>query len=319
LIDLIPHEYLWLAFIVGIILLIKGASLFVDGASEIAESFGLSKLVVGLTVVAIGTSGPEFAVSSYAAYQGAGELALANVVGSNIFNLGFILAICAMASPIAIEKRTVFRDCSFLLFGASLLAGFVLFDSIVSRVEGFILCLLILGYITFLIISSNQTKDEENHEKRSRQKLSWRQVGGVLVGLAALLLGCNLVVDSAKIFATELGISEWLIGITVIAIGTSLPELVTAIASVVKGNTELGVGGLIGSDIFNIFGVIGSTAMLAPMTVGPGSRIPFLFLVLTIIVTAIFMRTNWRLSRAEGLMLFIIASLRYGFEVVGAG
>jgi len=316
MVQFIPTEYLWAAFVVGLLLLIKGADVFVEGASTLARRFGLSKTVVGLTVVAIGTSAPEFAVSGYAALQGAGELAVANVVGSNIFNIGFILALCAMASPILIDKPTLFRDCFFLLLGSILLSVFALSDGLISRLDGFILCSLLIGYLTFLITKSPTEAKEKSIPSETVAKYGHlKEIGLTILGLSGLLLGCNLVVDSAKIFATELGISEWLIGITVIAIGTSLPELVTAVVSIVKQQTELGVSGLIGSDIFNIFGVIGSTALLAPMAVSPESRIPFAFLILTIVLTAAFMRTHWRLSRAEGLVMIAVATFRFSYEI----
>jgi cation:H+ antiporter len=320
----LPFEILVLTLILGLVLLAKGADWFVEAASGIAERFNLSKLVIGLTVVAIGTSAPEFAVSAYAAFNDSGNLAVANVVGSNIFNLGFILALCAIAAPITIAKETVYRDCTFLGLGTILLSGFVLHDGAISRVEGIVLAGLLVGYIAYLIKNSRSTKLSVSQASQSistakpkvAKSSQLKDIGILVVGLLTLLLGCNLAVDSAKIIATGLGVSEWMIGITVIAIGTSLPELVTAIASVAKGNSEIGVGGLIGSDIFNIFGVIGMSAMLSPMTISSGLSMPFYFLIFTTLLTGILMRTRWQLSRREGIFLFTLAGARYALEIL---
>ncbi len=314
--DLLPAFGELLIFIAGLVLLVKGADWFVEGAASIARRLGVSKLVVGLTIVAIGTSAPEFAVSGYAALNGSGELALANVVGSNIFNLGFILAFCSILTPMAVSRQTVYRDCFFLIVGTLLVSFLVLYDGVVSRFDGSLLIVSLAGYISYLLwLSKKSIKEAASQEiVRANGHWSW-EVAKVLFGLSGLLVGCNLVVETAKSFALSMGMSEWFIGITIIAMGTSLPELVTAVASVLKKDSELGIGGLIGSDIFNLFGVVGFTAVLSPMSVGNESAVPFFFLIFATCLTAFFLRTHWRLSRIEGIVLLGVATFRYAYEI----
>ena len=282
-----------------------------------ATRFGISKLVVGLTVVAIGTSAPEFAVSGYAAYKGAGEMALANVVGSNIFNLGFILALCAIILPLSVTKPTVYRDVPVLLLGSALLAFFALWDGQVQRWEGTLLLVGLLSYILYLIQQARRDKSQLSDVPEVEEETGSTGYALLILlgGLVALLLGCNLMVNTAEIFAKTMGFSEWFIGITVIAIGTSLPELVTALSSVLKKDADIGVGGLVGSDIFNILGVIGVSAVINPMAVSDSSRVPFYFLLFATTLTWGMLRRGWRLSRLDGLALLVIATARYGFEI----
>lgn len=319
-----PPYLLLLCFVGGLFLLTKGADWFVDGLSAIALNFGMSKLIVGLTVVAIGTSAPEFAVSGYAAFKGSGDIALANVIGSNIFNIGFILAICAIASPIKVLPSMVYRDMPVLLLGAVIVSVLALQGGI-SRPYGIGLLVILAIYLGYLIrqITKERKVDAETiatiniaEEEINSEKL--RNGPAMLrgfIGLVALLVGCNLVVESAKTVALSMGLSEWFIGITVIAVGTSLPELITAIASIRKNETDLGVGGLIGSDIFNIFGVLGMASIIRPIESHPDSAVPFYFFIFAVVLTLIFLRTGWKLTRKEGWTLLIISAIRYAFEI----
>lgn len=307
-------------FVIGIILLVKGADWLVSGASFIATKLGIPKVIVGLTIVAIGTSAPEFAVSGYAALDGSGEIALANVVGSNIFNLGFILALCALITPVQTSKVLVWRDGMVLLAGTILMAIFSFTNSEFSRGEASVMVAGLVSYIGYLIYTVKKHKGSaediveiEEVETEGNFKVASFKLA---TGLFALLFGCNLVVETAQIFAKAMGLSEWFIGITVIAIGTSLPELVTALTSVYKKDSDIGIGGLIGSDIFNIFGVVGMAALAKPLSVSDESTLPFYFLIFATILTAVFMRTGWRLSRNEGVILLVVASARYAYEIL---
>jgi cation:H+ antiporter len=315
MIEFVPFEYLWIAFVVGVVLLVKGADLFVNAASVIARLSGLSSFVIGLTIVAIGTSAPEFAVSGYSALQGVGALALGNIIGSNIFNLGFILAICAIMRPISIEKAIVNRDCLILLIGAIVLSFAIYTGNIVTRIEGLILCTMLVGYVTYLLMYSNKPLEKDDNNKIEPEIPNLHLILGIVAGLSGLLLGCSLVVESSILYAKSFGVSEWLIGITIIAIGTSLPELTTAIVSVRKGDTELGVGGLVGSDIFNILGVAGLTAVLAPIEVTNLPYKSFALFITAIVLTAGVMRREWRVTKLSGIFLFFIAAIRYYFEI----
>ena len=308
-----------LLFLVGIAGLVKGADWFVDGVASIAEKFGMSPFLIGLTIVAIGTSAPEFAVSSYAAWSGSGDIALANVVGSNIFNLGFILALCAAIKPLTATAPLVYRDGGVLLVGSILMMVFAKSDSQVSRVEGSILILGLVFYLLVLIRQgakkTKETVDEVNES--DPPEVSPRTYLIVFMGLAGLLIGSRLIVDTGKSFAYAMGWSEWLVGVTIIAVGTSLPELVTAVASVAKGKSEIGVGGLVGSDIFNIFGVIGLSGVITPIESSPNLQMPFNYLVFSIVLTLVLLRWNWSLGRRKAIVVLLVASARYAYEIIG--
>lgn len=311
----LPIYVLALAFVGGLLLLVKGADWFVEGASALAKNLGMSSTIIGLTVVAIGTSAPEFAVSTYASLQGSGDIALANVVGSNIFNLGFILALIAIIAPFSVKANTVYRDMMMVIVGSSLLTAFALMDNHVSRLEGSVLVTILVGYLFYLWKRSKEG-EELDLEDIPDEPMTGLQTGiRLVIGLGGLIIGCNLTVESAKTFALSMGMSEWLIGVTIIATGTSLPELVTAITSLVKKKTDIGVGGLIGSDIFNILGVIGSAALIKPLAVNPDSAVPFGFLIFATILTAIFLRNGWKMTRTEGWILMGIATIRYLVEI----
>ncbi len=310
--ELIAQYYL-IAFVIGIVFLVKSADAFVENAAAIASHFGISKIIVGLTIVAMGTSAPEFAVSSLASVRGSGSLAVANVVGSNIFNLGFILAICALITPLAIERKTVFRDCFFLICGGILLLYFVANDGHVTRVEGGVLFVSLIGYLIFLFRTAASDIEETDLDPSKPLLMLFIFT---IIGLVGLLLGCNMVVTSAQTFAAQMGVSEWMIGMTVVAVGTSLPELVTAVASVLKKDAGIGVGGLIGSDIFNIFGVIGMTSMLYPIDASAltTNLSPFYFLIGSTVLTTLLMARGWLLTRWKGGLIMLVAFLRYVYE-----
>ena len=310
-------QYYPIAFLIGIYFLIKSADVFVESAAAIAGRFGISQVVIGLTIVAMGTSAPEFAVSSLAASRGSGSLAVANVVGSNIFNLGFILAICALLTPLVIERKTVYRDCLFLICGSILLFYSIANDGIVTRLEGGILFGSLIAYLVYLFVTAMTDDDNDSDSSdEDSSKPIFKLVFLTIIGLVGLLISCNMVVTAAQTFATKMGVSEWVIGMTVVAVGTSLPELVTAVASVMKKDAGIGVGGLIGSDIFNIFGVIGMTGLLHPIDASQLSFAPFYFLIGSIILTTILMTRGWVLDKTKGIIIMIVAVLRYVFEFI---
>lgn len=260
---------LW--FIPGLIALILGAELLVRGASKLAFSFGISPLVVGLTVVAFGTSAPEMAVSVQAAWSGQADIALGNVVGSNIFNVLFILGVSALIVPLVVHQQIIRQEVPVMI-GASLLLWSLAADGGISRWDGLLLAALIVGYTVFIIRQSRRetaSAKAEYEEAFGGPPKGWDahwsvQVLLILAGLALLVLGAQWLVGAAVTFAKYLGVSELIIGLTIVAAGTSLPEVATSILAAVRGERDIAVGNVVGSNIFNILAVLGISASVAP-------------------------------------------------------
>lgn len=306
------------AFMIGLLLLLKGADWLVVHATLLAKRMGISDLVIGLTIVAIGTSAPEFAVSGFASYQGSGAISLGNVLGSNVFNLGFILALCALIRTLPIQKTVLYRDMVVLFVATVLLAIFTLWDGEISRGEGGVLLGSLVGYLLYLLKTSKGDApiEMEALEAGDEQQGVVKTLLFIGLGLFCLLLGSRMMVEVAVHLASSLGVSEWLIGITIVAIGTSLPELATSVTSVWKNNAELGVGSLVGSDIFNILGVMGLAALIQPVSPGAASSEQFVILSSTILVLGIMMRYGFQLGRLKGGVLLLISLARYAYELI---
>jgi cation:H+ antiporter len=260
---------LW--FALGLIALVVGAELLVRGASKLALSFGISPLVVGLTVVAFGTSAPEMAVSVQSAWSGQVDIALGNVVGSNIFNVLFILGVSALIVPLVVHQQIIRQEVPVMI-GASLLLWALAADGGISRWEGLLLASLIVGY-TFIIIRQSRRETAairaEYDEAFKGGAQGWDAHWGVqilliMAGLALLVLGSNWLVEAAVAFAQYLGVSELIIGLTIVAAGTSLPEVATSIMAALRGERDIAVGNVVGSNIFNILSVVGISASVAP-------------------------------------------------------
>jgi cation:H+ antiporter len=262
-------------FILGLIALIVGAELLVRGASKLALSFGISPLVVGLTVVAFGTSSPELAVSVQSTWSGQMDLALGNVVGSNIFNVLFILGLSALVTPLLVHQQLIRQEVPIML-GVSLLLWALAADGGIGRWEGLMLVTFLAGY-TFLLVRQSRREaaavqaevNIEYTEAFDGPAKGWDAHWGVQVllilgGLALLVLGANWLVEAAVGFARELGVSELVIGLTIVAAGTSLPEVATSILAAIRGERDIAVGNVVGSNIFNILGVLGISALVAP-------------------------------------------------------
>jgi cation:H+ antiporter len=260
-----------LLFLVGLVILILGADLLVRGASRLAAAFGISPLVIGLTIVAIGTASPEIAVSIQAAANGQGDLTLGNVLGSNIFNILFILGVTSILAPILIAEQLIRKDAPILL-GVSLLTFVLALDGNLGTLDGIILLLLVIVYMFFALRQSRSESREVQKEyaeeytkKVSRTTKSiFTNSLFILIGLGLLVLGSNWLVDSAVQIATVLGVSELVIGLTIVAVGTSLPEVATSVIAAFKGESDIAVGNVIGSNIFNLLGVLGIGALVSP-------------------------------------------------------
>ena len=257
--------------IAGLVLLVAGAEVLVRGAAKLAAQFGIPPLIIGLTVVAFGTSAPETAVSVQAALNGSGDLAIGNVVGSNIANVLLILGVTALIAPLLVSRQLVRLDVP-LMIGASLLVYALAYDGSLSRLDGALLFAGILAYTAFLIISSRKQKASENDEFNKEFGLdapvkpyAWViNLGLIIAGLVLLVSGSNFLVEGATSLARALGLSELVIGLTVVAIGTSLPELATSVMAALKGERDIAVGNIVGSNIFNLLCVLGLAALVSP-------------------------------------------------------
>jgi cation:H+ antiporter len=261
----------YVLFAVGFVLLIKGADWLIEGAADIARKFRIPEIVIGLTVVAFGTSAPELAVNIIASVKGNNGLAIGNIVGSNIANILLILGVAASIQNLTVKTNTVWREIPFSLF-AALLLGFLVNDHIsggaatdqISRADGLILIAMFVLFLFYTFHLSKNNLTEEIPASKDDRPL-WKSIGLLLVGLTGLVLGGQWIVDGAVSLAKLFGYSESFVGFTIVAIGTSLPELATAVVAVRKGNTDLAIGNVIGSNIFNIFWVLGLSATISPM------------------------------------------------------
>ena len=283
----------------------KGATWLVDSASKIAKRLGISELVIGLTILALGTSAPEFAVSILAALRGVGNIAIGNIVGSNIFNLGFILGGTAIIHSLKTSRIVIVRDGFFLLFGTFILL-FFLWDLTLTKFEGGVLFSLLILYLGYLYV-----KREPLETKQVMGKMYWWDPLMLIGGLAMVLVGAHFMVESAINLARYMGVSEWVIGATVIAAGTSAPEFATSLAAALRSRYGMSVGNLIGSDIFNLFGVLGVAGILNNITVSLDARMHLVFLSLMVALVLVFMRTGWVVSRREGYILVMIGLVRW--------
>ena len=291
--------------LVSIIVIGKGAVWLVDAAARVAKHFGISELVIGLTVVAFGTSAPEFGVTILAAIRGMGDISVGNIVGSNIFNLGFILGGTAIIHSLKTSRTIVFRDGFFLLFGGILLSVF-LWDLTLSKIEGIVLFTLLVLYLLYLYFKKETIETEEPTHAMYR----WDPIL-LFVGIGLVIVGSHFLVESAVSIARFMGVSDWVIGATIIAAGTSAPEFATSLTAAMKSRYGMSVGNLIGSDIFNLFGVLGVAGMMRNLSVGHDVHINLIILSFMIAVVLIFMRTGWVVSRKEGIILVMIGLLRW--------
>ena len=291
---------MYLTLLLGFVLLLKGAGWFVDAASALAQALHIPSLIIGLTIVAMGTSAPEAAVSITAAFSGSNEIALSNVVGSNMFNLLAVVGISSLLRPALVEPAVLRRDL-FWHLGASLLLMFLAYSLYLGRLEGLLLLLLFAVYMFLLFKGArggNENQDPQAEEIRLPKQLFW-----LVIGLAAVILGGNLVVNSATDIAKAWGLSETLIGLTIVAIGTSLPELATSVMAAYKGDSSLALGNVLGSNIFNILFILGLSCTLSPIAVLPGALVDIGLLCAVAAVTLFFCRNDGQISRREGAVL----------------
>jgi cation:H+ antiporter len=294
-------------------LLWKGSEWLVDSAVRIAHRLRISDLAIGLTIVAIGTSAPEFAVTINAAVRGLADISVSNVVGSNIFNLGFILGGCAAIRTIYTTPVIVWRDGLFLLIMSLVLVLF-LSDLTLTPKEGLLLFFVLPVYIIYLFM-----KKVPVGETDPGKAATWSDIPLLVLGIVAVVGGGHLLVWSATSLARGLGLSEWVIGVTIVAAGTSLPEFATSLMAAYKGRYGMSLGNLIGSDLYNLMGVLGLAGMLGPLRIDPAGLHSVYLLVGMVALVVVFMRTGFRVSRSEGLILIGISIIRWIFDFSSQG
>lgn len=306
--------------VVGFIILIKGADIFVDGASSIAGNFKISKMLIGLTIVAFGTSAPEFAVSVKSLISGNGDIVLGNVIGSNILNILLILGISSLFHFLNVKNNTVKKELPITLLITTLFAVLLsdhLFDSNITnaftRSDGIVLLLFFLVFIYYLIsMARNKVDDDQNEKYMSMPK----SIMYTILGLACIIVGSNFVVDSASSLAAIIGISEKMISLTVIAFGTSLPELVTSVTATKKGEYDIAIGNVVGSNIFNIGMVIGlPVAIFGGISDITFNYIDLIVMLLSAFLLFIFSFKDRKISKKEGIAFLILFVIYYSYVI----
>lgn len=301
-------DYIWI--LIGFVLLIKGADYFVDGASSIAKTLRIPTLIIGLTIVAFGTSAPEAAVSVTSALQGQNEIAIGNVVGSNIFNLLLVVGIAAFICPLNVKKSIIAKEFPFVLLSGVVLlvlAQDIRFQGAtvnsLTRADGIMLLVLFGIFMYYLVelalTSRTEVSEEEDIKPMPMSKSILLSIGGV----AAIVIGGKLVVDAASSIAVAWGMSQNLVGLTIIAVGTSLPELVTSIVASRKGESDIALGNVIGSNLFNIFFILGISAFIHPIAVSPEVFVDMTFMLIVTVVAYIFAVTKKSINKIEGSLL----------------
>jgi len=303
-----------LLLIVGFALLIKGADYLVEGASSLAKRYKISDLVIGLTIVAFGTSAPELIVNIVSSLQGDSEIAIGNIIGSNIANIFLILGISAVIFPLTVAKGTTYKEIPFSLL-AALLVFFVVNDalidgqqlSVITRIDGFVLLSFFVIYM-YYVFGIAQKRDVAEETAALKIRPIWMSIIMLLGGLTALTIGGKWVVDSAVSIATALGVSQSLIGLTIVAIGTSLPELATSAVAAYKKKCDIAVGNIVGSNIFNVFWILGLSGVINPLPFQPRSN-PDIFMAIFasfMLFVFMFIGTKHRLDRWQGVLFILI-------------
>jgi len=285
-----------LLLILGFVLLIKGADWFVEGSSSIAKWLKVPSVVIGLTIVAMGTSAPEAAVSMTAALSGNNDIALSNVIGSNIFNLLVVVGVCAVIKVFAVDQSILARDF-YVAIGATVLLLICMPDGTLGRLEGI---LLLAGMAAYLAATVREALKNRTSEDKETLMPIWKCLIFIVLGLACVIFGGDLVVDNACLIAAAWGLSETVIGLTIVAVGTSLPELVTSIVAAGKGDSGLALGNVVGSNIFNILFILGGSALLQPITVAPLSMVDGILSLVSTVIMFLWCRYRKEMGRGPG-------------------
>lgn len=292
-----------LLLLVGFVLLIKGADFFVDGSSSVAKLLKIPSAVIGLTIVAMGTSAPEAAVSISAGIQGSNEIAISNVVGSNIFNMLVVVGVCGLIKPFNLDKTILKRDFPVNIVGIILLLILGVLGMSLGVIDGVLMLILMIGYLTWLVVIAMKNREEgEDNIKKLSPVMS---VVCIIGGLAAIIFGGNLVVENAKAIASAAGLSETFIGLTIVAVGTSLPELVTSIVASKKGENALALGNVVGSNIFNILFILGISSSITPIALDSRAIFNIVFLLIMTMLMYILCLFTKKIGRISGAVMVL--------------
>mgnify|MGYP001447317373 CR=1 FL=1 len=301
----------YILLIIGFVLLIKGADFFVEGASELAALMRIPPILIGLTIVAFGTSAPEAAVSISAALYGSGDIAVGNVVGSNIVNITLIIGVAALLAPLKVERQTIRKEIPFALLAS--LAFLILASdtrlnsagqSLLDRSDGLILLLLFAVFLYYIYEAArNSRENEDGQYPRPDPRALGRYVAFTIGGMLGIIFGGDLVVDSSVRIAYRLGMSETLVGLTIVAFGTSLPELITSVTAGLRKKSDIALGNIIGSNIFNIFFVLGAASVISPLKVDARVFTDSVVMIAATLILLIFSGTGKKVGRREGITL----------------
>lgn len=312
----------YLVLLLGFVLLIKGADFFVDGSSSVAKLLKIPTIIIGLTVVAFGTSMPEASVSITAALQGQNSLAVSNVLGSNMFNLLIVLGCSALLSPLRASETVIKREFPFsivvtavlLVLNSQLAFGKIMSGSgefVLSRVSGVILLVLFVAFVTMQVRGALKARNESSDDEEYKVMSPLKSAVLIVVGLIGIIWGGDLVVESATKIATTFGWSETFIGLTIVAMGTSLPELVTSMVAAKKGENDLAVGNVVGSNIFNILLILGSSAAISPITVDINAIYDMVILIVLSVVGFFMVKSKSELSKKEGIAFLLTYAIYF--------
>ena len=309
----------FLILIIGFALLIKGADVFVEGASSIAKKFNVPSMIIGLTIVAMGTSAPEAAVSITSSLAGQNDMSVANVVGSNFFNILIVLGVSSIIAKLPVQKETIKSDTPFLI-GISVILLIFGINLKLGRIEGLVFLALFTYFLIYTIKSAKKsTKNDTLEAGETAIAIETQTSSDIslpktilisIVGIIGIVVGGDMVVDSATSIATSFGMSANLVGLTIVAVGTSLPEFVTSVVAIKKGETEIAIGNVIGSNIFNILLVLGLAALINPISMSMFAFIDIIFMVLITFLLYIFMKKNNSLVKSQGI-IFIVLYIAY--------
>ena len=303
---------MYLLLLIGFVLLIKGADLFVDGSSSIAGILKVPSVIIGLTIVAMGTSAPEAAVSINAGLAGNSDISLGNIVGSNIFNLLVVIGACAVIFPAKSNEEILKRDLWWNI-GVSVLLLITIFDGNLSRLEGIIFLAIFVFYLGLMVKSAMKNRIEETPMDVLPL---WKSLLFVVLGLAAVVFGGDMVVDNASMIAKAWGMSDTLVGLTIVAVGTSLPELVTSVVAAKKGETDLAVGNVVGSNIFNILLILGTSSVISPIRLEVSAVYDTLILIVVSILVYITALTKREIRRGEGILCLVIYAAFFAYVLM---
>ncbi|MEG1311721.1 MAG: calcium/sodium antiporter [Romboutsia sp.] len=303
----------YILLIVGFLLLIKGADSFVSGSSSIAKIFNVPSLIIGLTIVAFGTSAPEAAVSITAAIQGNNDMAIANIVGSNIFNLLLVVGIASIINPIKVQKSTIIKEFPFAILASIVLmilshdTKFQGYDkNLLTRADGLMLLALFSIFMFYLIEMAITSKEEMDIDQVNPTMSIGKSILMSIVGVIGIIIGGNIVVNSASDIALAWGMSQNLVGLTIVAAGTSLPELVTSIIAAKKGESDIAIGNVVGSNLFNILFVLGISSTISNISIHPIVFIDMIVMIIVTIIAYIFAATKKSVSKGEGIILTLV-------------